>query len=132
MMLMRLHFKLDHRALVSQKINRLVFVSRLDFDPRLCHHNIACVDTLGQLDYGTFLSCLNSLLYGSVFAEFRVDDYFLIVLDLWRPVAGSGVSGRPWPDPCYALHTLFENNTYRLSALGVSVWNFRSASPRDH
>lgn len=46
MMMWLSHFNLDHRSLITKKVNWLVFVSRLDFDARLRHQYVASVHAL--------------------------------------------------------------------------------------
>ena len=97
------HLHLNYGALIPEKVDRLILVSRLDLDPRLPHHDVARVDTLAQLDNCALLCCLDGLPDGPVFPEFGVHDDLFRVLDLGRAPVGERVPGAVRSDPCYAL-----------------------------
>ena len=97
------HLHLDYGALIPEKVDRLVLVSRLYLDARLPHHDVAGVYALAQLDYCALLCCLDGLPDGPVFPEFGVHYDFFRVLNLGRAPIGQRVPGAVRSDPCYAL-----------------------------
>ena len=103
MMMRIVHLHLNYWALIPEKVDRLILVSRLDLDPRLPHHDVARVDTLAQLDNCALLCCLDGLPDGPVFPELGVDYDLFRVLDLGRAPVGERVPGAVRSDPCYAL-----------------------------
>ena len=104
MMMRVLHFDLDNRSFITEKVNRLVFISGLYLNPRLPHNDVACVNTLAQLDNRPLLCCIDSLTNGPVLAEFWVDNDLFSICDLWRAPVRQGISRTIRSDPCDALN----------------------------